>query len=110
MVEMLPCFYIYSLWSSHSSAWSQCERSVWHWYRAADETLLIGYSTLNKDVSSLISNFFNARTINLIFGQLFLQCGSSPSVLMPFLCTGCCSYSKRQTVKCSGRPLAVYRR
>ncbi len=50
--------YIYSMWSSHSSAWSQCEWSVWHWYRTADETLLIGYSTLNKDVSSLISIFF----------------------------------------------------
>ncbi len=50
--------YIYSMWSSHSSAWSQCEWTIWHWYRTADKRLLIGYSTLNKDISSLISILF----------------------------------------------------
>lgn len=61
-----PQFNVKSVWA---------ERLALVLYRAADETLLIGYSTLNKDVSSLISFFFYACTINLIFGPLFLQCG-----------------------------------
>lgn len=79
--------YIYSMWSSHSSAWSQCEWSVWHWYRTADETLLIGYSTLNKDVSSLISIFF----FFFMYHQRYIWTTVSPVrwVVGWFECTGC---------------------
>lgn len=82
-------------------------------YRAADETLLIGYSTLNKDVSSLISIFFMRVPLIWYLDHCFFSAAGFEAVslhwILGFKGKVLC-YSKRQPVKCSGCPLAVYRR
>lgn len=111
--KWLKCcpLYIYSMWPSHSSAWSQCEWSIWHWYRTADERLLIGYSTLNKDISSLISILFFCVPSMWYLDHCFSSAMGSRLVWVHWmpgfkgkgLCF--CICCKRQTMKCSRCPL-----